>query len=86
MLAFKRELVYKQLIKQNQQLSKDIRGEAMTIAEALRKEGKQEGHSELIFNMLENGITKQQIADSTGLELKYIEELVQAQQNLNTKH
>lgn len=74
-----------ELIEQNLDLTENIRGEAMTIAEALRAEGeergkqigKQEYQTKVAITMLKDGMPNDQIAKFTELDLSFIQQLKQ---------
>ena len=72
-----------ELINQTQNLSDNVRGEAMTIAEALRAEGaekaKKESETKIAINMLKNGMRIEDVAKYTELELAFIEKISKQQ-------
>ena len=86
-----------ELIEQNLDLSEDIRGEAMTIAEAFEQRGEKRGEQrgekksekrgekkserKLVLNMLKNGMTVKQIAKFTELDLSFIKQVKEQQHN-----
>ena len=70
-----------ELINQNLNLSEDIRGEAMTIAEALEQRGREKSQANIAINLLNKGMPAKEIAEVTELDLSTVEQL----QQQNTK-
>ena len=65
------------LIEKSDKLSEPVRGEIMTIAEALEARGEARNKLEMAMGMLEEDIDKATIAKITGFDMEKIEELVQ---------
>ena len=63
------------LVEQNTTLPSEIRGEAMTIAEAFVERGKEQGKLEVALNMLKEGIDKLIVVKTTQLDPAQIEAL-----------
>ena len=64
-----------QLIEQSEQLFKQVKGEAMTIAEAFEQRGRKIGETKVAINLLKKGMPVVEVAEVTELKLSVIEEL-----------